>query len=148
MPFSRVPRVPAYSQPREETDMRPRPLPLAAIAPAHRQWRLIVGPPGTGKTSRLVRLVAAARARGVPPERIALVTFTKAAAQEALSRLSGFTPDWPHMVRTIHSMAYQLCREAGEEVKLMGPAQWGAFAKEHGYRLSSVAANRDDLAGC
>ena len=47
---------------------------------------LVVAGAGTGKTRTLVHRVAQLVARGVPPERILLLTFTRRAAQEMLAR--------------------------------------------------------------
>ncbi len=72
---------------------------------------LILGPPGTGKTTRLLRIMEAALKRGVRPDRLAFVGFTNATADEARRRaceLFGFDPkELPHC-RTIHSLAFRL----------------------------------------
>src|SRR5258706_13721792 len=47
---------------------------------------LIIAGAGTGKTRTLVYRVAHLIDRGVPPERILLLTFTRRAAQEMLAR--------------------------------------------------------------
>ncbi len=47
---------------------------------------LVVAGAGTGKTRALVYRVAHLLGRGVPPERILLLTFTRRAAQEMLGR--------------------------------------------------------------
>lgn len=64
----------------------------------------IYGPPGTGKTTDLLRRVKHARDSGVQAERIAFVSFTRAAASEALSRLGLKRSD---NVSTIHAMAFR-----------------------------------------
>ena len=48
--------------------------------------KIILGPPGTGKTHNLLKLVEQELARGTPPDRIAFVAFTKKAANEARDR--------------------------------------------------------------
>lgn len=64
----------------------------------------IYGPPGTGKTTELLRRVKEVRESGVQAERIAFVSFTRAAASEALSRLGLKRSD---NVSTIHAMAFR-----------------------------------------
>ena len=46
----------------------------------------IYGPPGTGKTTKLLEIMENAIAEGTNPERIAFLSFTKKAAQEAIDR--------------------------------------------------------------
>jgi DNA helicase II / ATP-dependent DNA helicase PcrA len=67
----------------------------------------VYGPPGTGKTTELLRRVQEAREAGVQAERVAFVSFTRAAAHEALSRLGLKRSD---NVSTIHSMAFRQLR--------------------------------------
>lgn len=64
----------------------------------------IYGPPGTGKTTELLRRVEHTKSTGVQAERIAFVSFTRAAASEALSRL-GLRRS--NNVSTIHAMAFR-----------------------------------------
>lgn len=72
--------------------------------------RLVLGGPGAGKTARLLRIVHAALEAGSRPDRIAFVSFTRAAVDEAKRRACeafGFTPDeLPHF-RTVHSLAFR-----------------------------------------
>ena len=46
----------------------------------------IFGPPGTGKTTRLLNMVEDALHKGIPPNRIAFLAFTRKAANEAKER--------------------------------------------------------------
>ena len=48
--------------------------------------KIIFGPPGTGKTTRLLNIVEQELRIGVPPDRIAYLAFTRKAAQEAVQR--------------------------------------------------------------
>ena len=48
--------------------------------------KIILGPPGTGKTHTLLNRVEEELARGTPPDRIAFLAFTKKAATEARDR--------------------------------------------------------------
>ena len=71
----------------------------------------IFGPPGTGKTTRLLNIMEAELAAGVAPDRLAYLTFTVAARQEAKDRAHerfGFTNAQLKWFRTLHSVAYEL----------------------------------------
>lgn len=81
---------------------------------------IILGPPGTGKTTALIGLpsgmsgpagiIEQALADGVKPNKIGFVSFTKKAAEEGRSRASAKfnipEEDLPHF-RTLHSMAFK-----------------------------------------
>lgn len=70
---------------------------------------LVLGGPGTGKTHRLLSIVDEHLSAGVPPERIAYVSFTKKAAREAVSRAAKrFNLPRRRLChfRTLHSLAY------------------------------------------
>lgn len=96
--------------------------------------RLIIGPPGTGKTTNLLGILDRHLEAGADPRGLALVTYTKAAQTEALARCStrfGLRPRDLPLVRTIHSLARQLSGAADKQV--MGPRQWAEFGKANGY---------------
>ena len=70
----------------------------------------IVGPPGTGKTHTLIEIVRQRLKDGVPPNKVAFLSFSKKAAEEARSRaideLSIDSRDLVHF-RTLHSLAFR-----------------------------------------
>jgi superfamily I DNA/RNA helicase len=70
---------------------------------------LILGPPGCGKTYRLIQEIKSALDSGVHPSRIGVISFTRKAIEEMVSRACAefnLTPkDFPYM-RTSHSFGF------------------------------------------
>jgi DNA helicase II / ATP-dependent DNA helicase PcrA len=79
---------------------------------------LIVAGAGTGKTRTLVYRVAHLIERGVPPQRILLLTFTRRSAQEMLARAEKLVGNTSRGVNggTFHGTAHRLLRRFGPEV--------------------------------
>nr|WP_275670841.1 ATP-dependent DNA helicase [Micromonospora globbae] len=82
---------------------------------------LVVGGPGTGKTSTLVEAVAARVAEGVDPERILVLTFGRRGAQALRHRIEARVARDGHrvlrepLVRTFPAYAFGLLRRAAAE---------------------------------
>lgn len=75
-----------------------------------RRQTLVLGGPGSGKTTRLLNVMEKALDRGVPPSRIAFNAFTNAASDEARVRACEkfkFSPDDLPFFRTLHSMCFR-----------------------------------------
>jgi DNA helicase-2/ATP-dependent DNA helicase PcrA len=73
--------------------------------------RLLLGPPGTGKTTTLLNTVSEALAKGVEPEQIAFIAFTRKASNEAKERAVrqfGFDEERLPYFRTLHSLCFRL----------------------------------------
>ncbi len=84
----------------------------------------IVAPAGSGKTTTLVARLAVLLARGVPAERIAVVTFNREAAAELAARVAArLGPTFPGAtaieVRTLHAMARQVMLDAHGPLELL-----------------------------
>ena len=81
---------------------------------------LIIAGAGTGKTRTLVYRVAHLIERGVPPERILLLTFTRRAAHEMLSRAERLVGSASARVQggTFHATGHRLLRHFGPEAGL------------------------------
>jgi len=92
---------------------------------------LVLGGPGTGKTTRLLNIMEASLEAGVPPTQIAFTTFTKAAANEARERAIerfGFKKDDLPYFRTLHSLAFRELSLRPSEV----------FKREHFAELADI----------
>ena len=73
--------------------------------------KIILGPPGTGKTKHLLECVKEELSNGVDPKKIGYLSYTKKATQEARNRaMDKFTElnkkDFMYF-RTLHSLAYK-----------------------------------------
>jgi len=113
-----------------------------------REWEVVLGPPGCGKTTHLMAEVRAEILRERLPAAIAAVTFTRAAAKEIVRRVStecSATPFDMPWVRTIHSMAYRLL--GVERRGMMTPKAWQRFGERYAYVLSDVGNENTDEHG-
>lgn len=95
------------------------------------QTKLILGPPGTGKTTRLLTILDEELSADLRPSDIAFVSFTRKGAYEARDRVVeqfGYTPDDLPYFRTLHSIAFQATRVRSDQV----------LQKEHYQELSDL----------
>ena len=71
----------------------------------------IFGPPGTGKTTRLIKIVEGHLLQKKDPKKIGFMSFSREAAEEARTRaVASLEIDYKDMLffRTLHSLADQL----------------------------------------
>ncbi|MEV6516425.1 PD-(D/E)XK nuclease family protein [Micromonospora chalcea] len=106
----------------EGTNVSRRVDPVQAEVVAHTDGpMLVVGGPGTGKTSTLVEAVAARVAEGVDPERILVLTFGRRGTTELRHRIEARIAGDGHrvirepLVRTFPAYAFGLLRRAAAE---------------------------------
>ena len=106
---------------------------------------IVLGPPGCGKTTTLLGIVDDELSSGTSPDRIAYVSFTRRAAEEAISRaVSRFNlsrKELPYF-RTLHSLCFRaLGLKSGEVLEgkrleefgeLVGHKITGRFSLEDG----------------
>ena len=107
--------------------------------------RLILGPPGTGKTTRLLDILDEELQR-VDPTKIAFVSFTKRAALEATQRACerfGFDQKELPYFRTLHSLAFQRLGLRREEV--MQSKDYRLIGKHLGLEFSTRADIEEGL---
>lgn len=109
---------------------------------------IILGPPGTGKTTTLLGEVDAELARGTASDRIGYVSFTRRAAEEAVGRACkqfNLQPgDLPYF-RTLHALCFrQLGLRRGEVVE---GERMDAFANYAGIRITGKFSEDGTLSG-
>jgi len=105
---------------------------------------IILGPPGTGKTHNLLKLVEKEIARGTPPDRIGFFAFTKKAANEAKERAKiKFKLEDKQLpyFRTLHSFAFNQLGMTTSEV--MSRSNYKEFSLNYGMDLGSVTEGED-----
>lgn len=96
---------------------------------------VIYGPPGTGKTTYLLNMMEKELAAGTEPARIAFVSFTKAAVNEATTRAAdkfGANKNELKWFRTLHSLAFASLGLSRERVM----SDYKEFAKANGFTLA------------
>ncbi|MFI6641412.1 UvrD-helicase domain-containing protein [Streptomyces sp. NPDC050504] len=106
---------------------------------------LVLAGPGTGKTTTLVEAVAARIARGTPPERILVLTFSRKAAVELRDRmalrLGGANGP---QATTFHSFSYALVR-AHQEADLFAEPLRLLSGPEQDVAVRELLAGQLDL---
>jgi DNA helicase-2/ATP-dependent DNA helicase PcrA len=98
-------------------------------------WK-IFGPPGTGKTTKLLKLLEQELKR-VDPDRIAFLTHTNAAADVIADR-AGKDASRRHF-RTIHSACAKRLGLSKENI--VDPVDYRAFSKHTGFKILSERAD-------
>lgn len=109
---------------------------------------IILGPPGTGKTTRLLGEVDAELAAGVNPARIGYLSFTRRAADEAVERAGArFNLERGQLpfFRTIHSLCFQ--QMGYQRGDIMEGDRLQAFAKHAGEPMRGSFSDDGTLTG-
>lgn len=113
---------------------------------------VVVGPPGTGKTTAMTRFTEHWFKSGVDSREIAYLAFTKAAANEAASRImgeEGHDDDMAHRFpyfRTIHSLAYRGLIKDFPDMRLMTTADMKRFSEWSSLEGTFVFDKWEDIA--
>lgn len=103
------------------------------------QRKLLLGPPGCGKTYRMIKEVEMELARGTRPDQIAVVSFTRKAVEEArdraCARFNLLPKDLPFF-RTLHSLGMRLLGIQPQQI--MAQADWRDFGKSLGLDINGT----------
>lgn len=104
-----------------------------------RRRKLLLGPPGCGKTHSLIELVQAALESGIAPDRIGFVSYTRKAVEEARRRAGdafNLSEKQLPYFRTLHSFAFRALGLTASQV--MNGTDWSEFGKALGIDMNGV----------
>ena len=109
--------------------------------------KIILGPPGTGKTEYLLKRVEEELANGTYPNRIGYFAYTVKAADEARTRAMNRFEELDKKdflyFRTLHSLAFKQLGLSKDDV--MGDAHYKELSSLLGIKLSNTNRRMDSF---
>lgn len=112
----------------------------------HPNLRIVLGPPGTGKTEKLLGLLENELSSGTRPDRVAFLAFTRKAAGEARERATkrfGLGADALPWFRTIHSLVFR--RMGYRKQQVIGPAAFAELGEKLGVIFTGGVYSEDGM---
>jgi len=109
------------------------------------QARLILGPPGCGKTHTMIEIMRDALDRGIQPADIGFLSYTRKAVEEAVERAGrefNLGPKDLPFCKTIHALGYMMLGLKRDDV--MTPADWKDFGKRLGSDITGGGPRSTD----
>ena len=106
----------------------------------HSNLHVVLGPPGTGKTTKLLNLVENHLNNGILPDHIGYLAFTKKAATEAIDRACvkfDYQIQQLPYFRTIHSLCFQLLGLKRDDV--MGKSHYKELGEMLGIEITGAS---------
>ncbi len=103
------------------------------------QRKLLLGPPGCGKTYRMIKEIELELARGTRPDELAVVSFTRKSVEVAVSRACerfNLQPKDLPFFKTLHALGLRLL--GIQPSQIMSQADWRDFGRSLGLDIIGI----------
>ena len=103
------------------------------------QRKLLLGPPGCGKTYRMIKEIELELARGTRPDELAVVSFTRKSVEVAVSRACerfNLQPKDLPFFKTLHALGLRL--QGIQPSQIMSQTDWRDFGRSLGLDIYGI----------